>query len=135
MGVYGDPGLAEAVRKDELGIGFNNINYAYDAETKRQVNLLRVLPIDINGNGQIDAEEDFYTSRDEIVKAIEAGKYPSPPARLLHFVSQGRPQRKIVHEFVKWVLTEGQQYVSESGYIKLPEDKIQEELEKLEDRR
>ena len=131
VGVYGDPGLAEAVGKDELGIGFNNINYAYDAQTKRQVKLLRVLPIDINGNGQIDADEDFYTSMDEIIQAIGVGKYPSPPARLLHFVSQGRPKRKIVQEFVKWVLTQGQQYVSESGYIKLPEDKIRQELEKL----
>ena len=29
IGVFGDPGLNEAVRKDALGIGFNNINYAY----------------------------------------------------------------------------------------------------------
>jgi len=59
VGVYGDPGLAEAVKKDTLGIGFNNINYAYDTETKKQLDQVRVLPIDINGNGVIDADEDF----------------------------------------------------------------------------
>lgn len=131
VGVYGDPGLAEAVKKDALGIGFNNINYAYDAKTKRQIKGIRVLPIDLNDNGRIDKDEDFYNSRDEIVKAIAAGKYPSPPARDLHFVSQGKPKRKVVIEFIKWVLTDGQKYVPEAGYINLTEEKLQEELKKL----
>jgi len=132
VGVYGDPGLAEAVRKDVLGIGFNNINYAYDAKTKRQVEGIKVLPIDINDNGQIDEEEDFYDNRDEIVKAIATGRYPSPPARDLHFVSHGRPKNKVVVEFIKWVLTDGQEYVSETGYINLTDKKLEEELKKLE---
>lgn len=132
VGVYGDPGLAEAVRKDVLGIGFNNINYVYDAKTKRQVKGIRVLPIDLNGNGRIDKEEDFYNNRDEIVKAITTGKYPSPPARDLHFVSQSKPKRKVVIEFIKWVITDGQKYVPEAGYINLTEEKLQEELKKLE---
>ena len=34
-GVYGDPGLALAVKKDPIGIGFNNIGYAYDFNTKK----------------------------------------------------------------------------------------------------
>jgi len=132
IGVYGDPGLAEAVKKDVLGIGFNNINYVYDARTKRQVKGIRVLPVDLNANGQIDSDENFYDSRDEIVKAIARGKYPSPPARDLHFVSYGKPEKKVVKEFIKWVLSDGQKYVPESGYINLSEEKLQEELRKLE---
>ena len=133
VGVYGDPGVAEAVRKDVLGIGFNNINYAYDAKSKRQVKGIKVLPIDLNGNGRIDKDEDFYNSRDEITEAIATGKYPSPPVRDLHFVSQGKPKRKVVTEFIRWVLTEGQKYVPEAGYINLTEEKLQEGLKKLED--
>jgi len=132
IGVYGDPGLAEAVGKDNLGIGFNNINYVYDAKTKKRVKGIRVLPIDLNGNGRIDRDEDFYDSRDEIVEAIATGKYPSPPARELHFVSQGKPKRRVVIEFIKWVLSDGQKYVPESGYINLSEEQLQEELRKLE---
>ncbi|MBN1846034.1 MAG: substrate-binding domain-containing protein, partial [Sedimentisphaerales bacterium] len=49
VGVYGDPGLAEAVIKDELGIGYNNINYAYDTATKQPLKPLAVIPIDLNG--------------------------------------------------------------------------------------
>ncbi len=132
VGVYGDPGLAEAVRKDVLGIGFNNINYVYDAATGREVAGLRVMPIDLNGNGSLDPDENFYHTRDELTGAIAAGRYPSPPARELHFVSQGRPDRPVVREFIQWVLTDGQQYVPESGYINLSREKLREELEKLE---
>lgn len=131
IGVYGDPGLAEAVRQDVHGIGYNNINYAYDASTKAQVNGIEVLPLDFNGNGLIDRDEDFYRSRDEIVDAIATGKYPSPPARDLYFVSYGIPTKNVVREFIRWVLTDGQQYVSESGYIKLTEEVLQEGLRKL----
>ena len=35
VGVFGDPGLAQAVKRDPPGIGFNNIGYAYDANTKQ----------------------------------------------------------------------------------------------------
>jgi phosphate transport system substrate-binding protein len=131
VGVYGDPGLTEAVANDTLGIGYNNINYAYDAKTKKQISGIRVLPIDINDNGRIEKEEYFYDTRDEIAQAIAAGKYPSPPARNLHFVSKGRPQKKQVVEFLKWVLTDGQKFIPDAGYINLSADKISEQLKKL----
>ena len=130
-GVYGDPGLADAVNNDELGIGYNNINFVYDSKTKKQVDGLRVLPIDLNGNGQVDKSENFYGSLDEIVSAINTGDYPSPPARNLHLVSKGVPTNPAAVAFLKWILTEGQKYVSESGYIKLPDDVLAKELAKL----
>jgi phosphate transport system substrate-binding protein len=131
VGVYGDPGLADAVRRDALGIGFNNINYVYDAETKKPVAGLRVVPIDLNANGTIDEEEDFYGSRDHIVNAIAAGLYPSPPARDLHLVSRGRPTQRAVVEFLSWILTEGQALVHEAGYIRLADDRLAEDLARL----
>ncbi|MEW5800557.1 MAG: PstS family phosphate ABC transporter substrate-binding protein [bacterium] len=131
IGVYGDPGLVEAVGTDSLGIGFNNINYAYNAKTKAQAKGILVLPIDLNGNGLLDEDENFYRDRDAISKNIAEGKYPSPPARALHFVSQGRPRQKVVSAFMAWVLTDGQKYVPEAGYINLTAKKLQEELKNL----
>ena len=54
IGVYGDPGLAEAVRKDPYGIGYNNLNYAYDFRTGLPPKGLRIVPVDLNGNGKLD---------------------------------------------------------------------------------
>jgi phosphate transport system substrate-binding protein len=131
-GVYGDPGLALAVKKDPLGIGFNNIGYAYDSKTKKQLAGIRVLPIDINNDGKITPEEDFYNSMDDLITAIANGTYPSPPARELYFVSNGKPQKEIVIKFLRWVLTDGQKYVNESGYITLSNEKITGEMKRIQ---
>jgi phosphate transport system substrate-binding protein len=131
VAVYGDPGLTVAVKNDVLGIGYNNINYAYDATTKAPFEGISILPIDLNGNGILDEDENFYQDRDAITQAIRMGKYPSPPARDLYFVCKGRPDEPLVREFIKWVLTEGQRYIDEAGYIQLSGEKLKEGLKKL----
>jgi phosphate transport system substrate-binding protein len=131
IGVFGDPGLNEAVRKDALGIGFNNINYAFDATTLKPMTGTVILPIDLNENGRIDADENFYSHRDAIVKAIASDKYPSPPARDLYFVCHGRPQKQLLAAFMKWVLSSGQKFVTEAGYISLSKTKLTQGLNKI----
>ena len=132
VGVYGDPGLAQAVKKDVTGIGYNNLAYLYDLKTRKQVAGVRALPIDVNGNGKIDADENFYDSIDDLTLAIAEGRYPSPPARNLGFLFKGKPKKKELVEFVKYVLTSGQQFIDENGYIALSKAKLQEELKKVE---
>jgi phosphate transport system substrate-binding protein len=132
VGVFGDPGLALAVRKDPLGIGYNNIGYAYDAKTKLPNPGILVVPIDLNNNGKIDADENFYNTLDELVNAIASGKYPSPPARDLYFVTYGKPNNKVLVEFIAWVLTSGQKYVHNAGYINLSKEKLTKELKKIQ---
>ena len=124
VGVYGDPGLAEAVRRDPLAVGFNNVNFAYDAKTLKPVAGLEICPIDLDGNGLVDPGEAIYATRDDLVRAIAAGVYPSPPARDLYFVIKGQPALPLLAEFLEWVLTEGQKYVAEMGYIAVGPDRI-----------
>jgi len=133
VGVFGDPGLAQAVKKDPLGIGYNNIGYAYDAKTRQQLKGLRVVPLDLNNNGKIDPEENFYNSMNDIIAAIASGKYPSPPAKELYFVMKGNPSdNKVLSNFIRWVLLDGQKFVNEAGYISLTKDKIDSEFKKLQ---
>lgn len=131
-GVFGDPGMADAIRKDINSIGYNNIIYIYDINTKKKNEGLEVIPFDINENGVIDADENFYNTIDDIDKAIKEGKYPSPPARDLYFVSKGKPSNKATSDFLKWILTEGQKFVKEGGYVELQKENINSELKKLE---
>ena len=129
VGVYGDPGLAEAVRKDLFGTGYNNLNYAYDARTGLPLPGLQIIPIDVNENGKVDPEEDL-TTKSNAIQAVVSGRYPSPPARDLYLMTKDRfkgPAR----EFIRWILTDGQKYVDEMGYIKLKETQIDEALKKI----
>ncbi|WP_455498669.1 PstS family phosphate ABC transporter substrate-binding protein [Coprobacter sp.] len=129
--VFGDPGVASAVQKDKIGIGFNNIAYAYDQKTRRPYAGLTIIPLDVNGNGKIDPEENFYDNSLSLIKAIVSGKYPSPPARNLFLVSNGVPTKPVVVEFIKYILTEGQKYANATGYIGLSKTTINQELAKL----
>jgi phosphate transport system substrate-binding protein len=131
VGVNGDSGLAEAVKQDNLGIGYNNIGFAYDANTKKPVEGIEIIPLDLNGNGKIDQNESFYGTMDEIVEAIGTNKYPSPPARDLNLVTNGKPTG-IVNDFIKWTLTDGQKYIPEQGYVVLPRNIIMDGLKKVE---
>lgn len=131
LGVNGDPGVADAVRRNIGGIGYNNLNFIYDLNSRRPYTGIEVIPIDLNDNGKIDPEENFYGSLDEIMKAIDDGKYPSPPARDLYLVSKGKPADKLVVAFLQWILTEGQKYVPEAGYVVISPEKIQADLNKL----
>ena len=131
-GVYGDPGMAEAVRNDKLGIGYNNVIYVYDLKTRKLNPGMAVVPVDINANGKLEKEEQFYYNLDTLMNAVKAGIYPSPPARELYLVSKGKPTNSLVIEFLKFVLGEGQKYVKDGGYVNLSEKRIGEELKKLE---
>jgi phosphate transport system substrate-binding protein len=131
IGVNGDPGLADALRKTPSGIGYNNLNFVYDVETKKKYPGLEVIPIDVNGNHMIDPEEDFYGTLDRITMALSDGRYPSPPARELYFVSNGKPTSPVTLAFLKWILTDGQKFVKEAGYVAIPEEHVRESLEKL----
>jgi phosphate transport system substrate-binding protein len=129
VGVYGDPGITEAVKKDTLGIGYNNLNYAYDMKTGLSQKGVRIIPIDINENGRIDPEEDLST-KEKAIHAVRKGIYPSPPARDLNIVVKGKFSGA-VREFVLWILNDGQQFVDEVGYIKLTDAQIQEAIVKV----
>jgi len=132
-GVYGDPGELAAIQGDSLGIGYNNINYAYDPSTKLPVAGTMPVPIDTDGNSTVDENENFYDNIDSIVHAIQIGAYPSPPARDLHLVTNQSlgGWNEPTKAFIRWILTDGQQYVPETGYINLSQEKLQQELAKL----
>lgn len=130
--VFGDPGVTSVIQRDKIGIGFNNIAYAYDMTTRKPYRQVAVVPIDLNGNGYIDAEEDFYATTTDLSAAIADGRYPSPPARELFLVSRGKPVKPEVLAFLHFILTEGQRFAAEQGYIGLSPERLNEELSQLQ---
>ncbi|MEI6435188.1 MAG: PstS family phosphate ABC transporter substrate-binding protein [Bacteroidota bacterium] len=132
LGVNGDPGVADAVKRNPEGIGFNNLGFIYEMQTRKMYPGLEVIPIDLNENGVIDPDENFYSNMDSVINAINAGKYPSPPARDLYFVSGGKPSSQLVKVFLRWVLEDGQKYVHEAGYVAIKPEQVAIELKKLD---
>ena len=133
--VYGDPGIANAVAKDTYGIGFNNLAYAYDATTHRTAEGIDALPVDINSDGIVSADEDFYLTKESLVKAIEDNRYPSPPARNLYFVSRGVPADTLSLAFLRYIYGAGQELNEPNGYVKVSDEAKAEALEMLDGKR
>lgn len=131
VGVSGDPGVADAVRRDPKAIGYNNTLFVFEASSGKKIPGIEIVPIDINGDGKIDDSENFYSDLHSFLKAVKEGTFPSPPARELYFITKGKPVKKEVLDFFQWCLTEGQQYVSSAGFVPLSQSAISEQLGKI----
>ncbi len=129
IGINGEPAMVDTVLKDPLGIGFGNLNSVFDLSNGNLITGVIVPPIDINGNGQADPEE-VYTVKEAAFGAIANGTYPSPPARFENLATKGKPTG-LVLTFIEWILTDGQQYLEQGGYVPLTPEQQAESLQKL----
>jgi phosphate transport system substrate-binding protein len=129
--VKGDDSMSKSIAGDPLGIGYSNVNYIYSNSTKAPKEGIAVVPLDLNENGTIDPEENFYASRDDIVNAEINNTLPSPPSRLVYLVTLNN-FTGITKDFVRWILTDGQQYTFENGYGAVPNDILDDQLQILE---
>ena len=110
IGVYGDPGMLEAVRRDTTGIGYLNFSHVF-TRVGALVPGIRLVPIDANNDGVADAGE-AYTGRADAVRAIHKGDYPA--TRRNYFFVKGKPQG-IVKAFIGFALSdEGAKIVEET---------------------
>jgi phosphate transport system substrate-binding protein len=129
--VKGDDSMSKSIAGDPLGIGYSNVNYIYSNSTKAPKEGIAVVPLDLNENGTIDPEENFYESRDDIVNAEINNTLPSPPSRLVYLVTLNN-FTGITKDFVRWILTDGQQYTFDNGYGAVPNDILDDQLQILE---
>src|SRR4051794_19670285 len=48
LGMNGDPGVSDAVKRDKNGIGYNNTLFLYDIKTGKPIPGIEAVPIDVN---------------------------------------------------------------------------------------
>lgn len=119
IGIFGDPQIVQAVAKDKMGIGYANIAFIFDIKSKKVYKGVKILPLDLNEDGKISEDEDFYNERSNVTEAIKNGKLPSPPARNLYLVIKKDNEKEILKDFLKWILTDGQNIAEKSGFVKI----------------
>lgn len=120
VGVYGDPGLLEAAKRDPVGIGYTNFSYIFTRDGSIVAGA-KVVPIDANNNGIADKEEIF-TTRADAVKAIEAGTYPV--TRKNYFFVKGKPEG-LVKAFIEFTLSDEGTTVVDNVGASLPLPKVE----------
>ncbi len=128
VGVYGDPGVLEAVRRDRLGLGYNNLSYVFRGD--RVVSGIAIVPVDANKNGKVDPDERIDT-RDKAYKEIASGRYPG--SRREFFVTKGKPG-KLARAFIEFALSDAGTRALEDigGYVPLSKDERSDQIRKIQ---
>lgn len=129
IGIYGDPGVIEAVKRDPIGIGYGNFSFVFTREGT-VLKGAKLVPIDSNENGIADPDE-IYENREAAIQGIRSGRYPA--TRKNYFFVKGKPQC-LVKEFIKFALSdEGAGIVDEAGtslpVLKAEREKVLKSLE------
>lgn len=122
IGIYGDPGLLEAVVRDPAGIGYSNFSYVF-ARDGAVLKGIHLVPIDADDSGQAGPEEVF-SRRQAAIAAIGAGKYPV--TRRSFFFVKGKP-RELLREFLEFALSDEGTRVVEAVGTSLPLPKAERE--------
>jgi phosphate transport system substrate-binding protein len=110
-----DEVLLQNVLNDSLGVAYNNLGFVYDLRTRKQKRGIKVVPVDLNGNGKIDTDESFYDNLDQLIQKLETTHIELPPVGKMVFVyKEDKPE---VKDFVNWILIKGQQYNHSLGFL------------------
>lgn len=108
-----------SIQNDKYAIGFCKLVDIINFENQEINQNLTLIPIDINGNNQIDYNENIYKNSTAFTRGIWIGKYPKTLFNNIYAVADIRPSKSEDLALMKWVLTEGQQYLHTKGYSEL----------------
>lgn len=103
--------MLSEIAKDDFSVGFCRLS---DLQDKK----VSLLPIDKNGNGTIDSNEDIYSDMQAFTRGVWIGKYPKELYNDIFSIS-GTPVSANVAAFLNWIITDGQKTLSAEGYSEL----------------
>ncbi len=123
--------LISAIQKDPYSIGFCKLVNVLDFKNTSLTENVRLLPIDRNGNGIIDYNEKIYEDFNSFSRGVWIGKYPKSLFSNIYSVASAKPENETGIAFLKWILTDGQQFLYASGYSDLLITERQTTVDKL----
>jgi phosphate transport system substrate-binding protein len=120
-----DAHLLKALLRDSTGVTYLPLPLMYDEQTRKPIEGLTVLPVDLNGNGRVSENEKFYNTIDTVIEHLEAvgpDDIKNIPVGYLHLSVDRQKASAEAIDFLKWINEHGQKDLHEFGYLK-PEAK------------
>ncbi|MBY0424244.1 MAG: hypothetical protein K2Q22_01295, partial [Cytophagales bacterium] len=105
-------------------LSYNNLGFIYDLKTRKVVDSVAVIPIDLNENGKVDADEQIYNSLDDVLSYIERTNDPKIPVEGVNVIFNKSSKNTAAAVFLNWILTEGQKFNHEYGFLNLKDESI-----------
>ncbi len=129
VGVAGDDRtLLDAVKNDTNAISYNNLGFIYNLQSRKVIDSIAVVPIDINENGKIDADEKIYNTLDEVVAYAQKHRSNKLVIESVNIIIKKKNPNVVITDFITWILKQGQQYSNAYGFLQLPDALVEDEL-------
>jgi phosphate transport system substrate-binding protein len=123
--VSGEDQLIKQVKDDPLAFSYVNFIYAFDPVKKEFLNDLKIVPITITVNGKPEAAGKIFDTYEHLQRSMWLGRYPSSLIRTLYLVTKGKPRTREMFDFMYWIITDGQRFVADNGYIELHSGEVE----------
>ncbi|KAA6436977.1 hypothetical protein FEM33_19845 [Dyadobacter flavalbus] len=127
-----DEHLIKALLKDETGITYTVPGLAYDLNTRKPVDGITIIPVDLDNNGRITKEEKQIDNLDQVIDKLETEKVRNVPVEYIHLSIAKNNSNPEAKKFLLWVASHGEQDLRQFGYLKPEPKRLQDEKEKLE---
>ncbi|MDR3246926.1 MAG: hypothetical protein LBT50_10930 [Prevotellaceae bacterium] len=121
--------LLNAIQKDETGITFNTLNYAFDLKSRRLKSNISILPLNVKaGHREILDSHDI----DKLIALLEESKIETIPVENFGLlVPEKYSNNTEILNFLEWVLSDGQKYNREYGFLSLDNNSLSRSKKQL----
>jgi len=126
-----DRALSSAVKKDVNGISYNNLGLIYNLQTRKVLDSIAIIPIDLNENGKIDSDEDMYATLDNVLNYLSTTSNAHIPQDDVNIVFNRNTISNDGLNFLQWIITNGQTYNSNYGFLNLDKAVVANEQQLL----
>ncbi|TLV04015.1 hypothetical protein FEN17_01260 [Dyadobacter luticola] len=127
-----DEHLIKALLKDETGISYTTPGLAYDLQTRKPLDGITIIPVDLDGNGRVSKEEKSLGDLDQVLTSLEAEKIKNVPIEYVHFSIDKHNSNPEAKKFLLWVAANAEKDLRQFGYLKPDAKRLEQEKEKLE---
>jgi hypothetical protein len=124
-----DEHLLKAILRDSTAVSYLPLSVIYDRNTKKPVNGLVVLPVDLNDNGRVSDDEKIYGDLSRAVENLDQQRSKNlnnVPLEYLHF-SVDRNVNPAAVEFIRWVVDNKLGDLSDFGFLQPEPEKLNKE--------
>jgi phosphate transport system substrate-binding protein len=118
--------------KDDTGITYTTPGLAYDLQSRKPLEGLTIIPVDLDGNGRVSKEEKSLENLDQVIATLEADKIKNVPVENIHFSIGKNNSNPEAKKFLLWVAANADKDLHQFGYLKADAKRLADEREKLE---
>ncbi len=125
-----DEHLLKALLRDSTSLSYLPLNLLFDQKTQKQVEGIKILPVDLNGNNKVSEDEKFYTDLPTVIQFLEekpVAEITNVPTEYVNFsVTKNDPSPEAV-AFLHWILEHGQNDLQAYGFLKPEKSRLEKE--------